>query len=381
MFLHIFLYRFKCLIRDKQVMFWIFMFPILLATLFKMAIPDVGNLEKFEPIDIAVVSNIEYQESDAFKSALSSVSDKASDSDLMFNVKVTTEEEANELLINNKVIGYILMDNGPKVIVKESGFSQTILKGFISNYLQITSQYGNILEANPAAVQNFMSEIADNKSYIKEVSQTSASPNSSLVYYYALIAMTCLYGGMLGTKEVINIQANQSAQGARVSLAPTNKLKVFASSILAATVIQILIILFLLVFLKFALNIDFGNQLAYVLLTVVAGSFVGVSFGAMIGSVIIGRETLKSGILISVTMLCSFLSGMMWLDMKYIVTNKFPIMAYINPANVISDAFYALYYYDTYTRFFINIGLLFGFSIIFYLITFFTMRRQKYASI
>jgi len=381
MFLHIFLYRFKCLIRDKQVMFWIFMFPILLATLFKMAIPDVGNLEKFEPIDIAVVSNIEYQESDVFKSALSSVSDKASDSDLMFNVKVTTLEEANELLINNKIKGYILMDNGPKVIVKESGFSQTILKGFISNYLQITSQYGNILEANPVAVQNFMSEIADNKSYIKEVSSASASPNNSLVYYYALIAMTCLYGGMLGTKEVINIQANQSAQGARVSLAPTNKLKVFASSILAATVIQILIILFLLVFLKFALNIDFGNQLAYVLLTVVAGSFVGVSFGAMIGSVIIGRETLKSGILISVTMLCSFLSGMMWLDMKYIVTNKFPIMAYINPANVISDAFYALYYYDTYTRFFTNIGLLFGFSIIFYLITYFTMRRQKYASI
>jgi len=381
MFLHIFSYRFKCLIRDKQAMFWIFMFPILLATLFKMAIPDVGNLEKFEPINIAVVNNVEYQDSDAFKSTLSSVSDSASESNLMFNTKITTEEEAKDLLVNNKITGYIFMDNGPKVIVKESGFSQTILKGFISNYLQVTLQYNNVLEANPAGMQNFLSEIADNKSYIKEVSNTSASPNNSLVYYYALIAMTCLYGGMLGTKEVINIQANQTPQGARVSLAPTNKLKVFSSSILAATVIQVSIILILLVYLKFALNIDFGNQLLYVLLTVVAGSFVGVSFGAMIGSIIKGKESLKLGILISTTMMSSFLSGMMWLDMKYIVTNKFPIMAYINPANVISDAFYALYYYDTYTRFFINIGILFGFSIIFYLITYFTMRRQKYASI
>lgn len=381
MFLHIFLNRFKCLIRDKQVMFWIFMFPILLATLFKMAIPDVSNLEKFKPIDIAIVNNIEYQENVSFKSALSSVSNTSPEADQMFNTKITSEEEAKELLINNKIIGYILMDNGPKIRVKESGFNQTILKEFISNYLQITSQYQNILESNPSALQNFIAELGNNKSYIKEVARGGALPNNSLVYYYALIAMTCLYGGMIGMKEVISIQANQSPQGARISLAPTNKLKVFAGSILAATIIQISIILILLIYLRFILNVDFGNQIGYVILTVVSGSFVGVSFGAMLGSVIKGRESLKTGILVSMTMLLSFLSGMMWLNMKYIVTNKFPIMAYINPANVISDAFYALYYYDTYTRFFINIGILFGFTIIFYLITFFTMRRQKYASI
>lgn len=381
MFMHIFLNRLKCLIRDKQVIFWTLMFPILLATMFKIAIPDISKLEKFESIDIAVIDNIEYQNNIAFESALSSVSKQESESKVMFNTTTVNEEEAKELLKNNKIVGYIVMNNGPKIVVKESGFKQTILKEFVNDYLQITSQYENILDSNPAALQNFMDEIADNKSYIKEVSSNKEAPNSSVSYYYALIAMTCLYGAMHGMKEVLSIQANQSSQGARVSLAPTNKLKVFASSILAATVIQISIILILLTYMKFALNVDFGNQIGYVVLTAVCGSFVGVSFGAMVGSIIKGKEGLKISIIVSVTMLFSFLSGMMWLDIKYIIANKLPIMSYINPANVISDAFYTLYYYDTYTRFFTNIGVLCIFSIIFYLITFIIMRRQKYASI
>jgi ABC-2 type transport system permease protein len=357
------------------------MFPILLATMFKMAIPDVVNLEKFEPIDIAVINNVEYQNNIAFNSALSSVSSKESSSDLMFNTKIVNEEEAKELLKNNKISGYIILNDGPKIVVKESGFKQTILKQFINEYLQVTSQYHNILESNPASIQNFISELGSSESYIKEVSSNNDAPNSSVSYYYALIAMTCLYGAMHGMKEVLSVQANQSPQGARVSLAPTNKLKVFASSILAATVIQILIILILLTYLRFALNLDFGNQIGYIILTAVCGSLVGVSFGAMVGSIIKGKEGLKISIIVSFTMLFSFLSGMMWLDIKYIIANKVPILSYINPANVISDAFYALYYYDTYTRFFTNIGVLCVFSIIFYLITFFIMRRQKYASI
>jgi ABC-2 type transport system permease protein len=381
MFLHIFLYRLKCLIRDKQVIFWTFLFPILLATMFKMAIPDITTLEKFQPANIAVVNTEEYQNNIAFKSALASVSQSTASSDVMFNTKIVSEVEAKELLKNNSIVGYIIVTDKPSVIVKESGFNQTILEEFISNYLQVTSQYENILDANPSAINNFMSEISNNKSYIKEVSPTTAAPNNSLVYYYALIAMTCLYGGMLGTKEIANIQANQSPQAARVSLAPTNKLKVFACSILAATVIQIGIILALLVYLKFALNVDFGSKFLYIIFTAITSSFVGVSFGAMIGSITQGRETLKMSLIIGLTMLFSFLSGLMWSDIKYIIADKFPIMSYLNPANVISDAFYSLYYYDTYTRFFINIGLLFGFIAIFYLITFCITRREKYASI
>ncbi|MNI95101.1 hypothetical protein D3C73_1533130 [compost metagenome] len=80
-------------------------------------------------------------------------------------------------------------------------------------------------------------------------------------------------------------------------------------------------------------------------------------------------------------MIMSFFAGLMWIDIKYIVATKAPFFAYINPAHLISDAFYSLYYYDTYERFFVNIGLLAAISFVFYILVFLVVRRQKYASV
>ena len=59
------------------------------------------------------------------------------------------------------------------------------------------------------------------------------------------------------------------------------------------------------------------------------------------------NEGMKMSILISVTMLLSFLSGMMVLKMKYIIAENVPILAKINPVNMVTDGLYSLYYYNT----------------------------------
>lgn len=173
--------------------------------------------------------------------------------------------------------------------------------------------------------------------------------------------MACLYGGFLGVKEVVAIQADLSDVGARINLAPTNKLTVFISSMLAATTIQLAELLILLAFIIGVLGISFGDQLGYIALTCVVGSLTGVTFGACIGVLVKKGEGLKMGILIGSTMTMCFLAGMMYADMKYIVTTKIPILSYLNPANLITDSFYALYYYNTHTQFFTDILLLWRF--------------------
>ena len=47
----------------------------------------------------------------------------------------------------------------------------------------------------------------------------------------------------------------------------------------------------------------------------------------------------------------SFLAGLMFVDMKYIIAVKAPFLSYINPAALISDAFYSLYLFDSHSRF------------------------------
>lgn len=381
MFAHIYSYRIKCIIRDKQTMFWTLLFPILLAILFQMSLSNITKVEVFKEIDIAVVDNAQNKDSNDFQAVLASVSGK-NDNDKLFNVKYTSKDEAENLLKDNKIEGYIYLENGIQLIVKKSGLNQTIIKGFLDDYKQTTSTVTNILKENPSALQNgLINDISNRKEYLNEITTSKSAPNTTVHYFYTLIAMACLYGGFLGLKEVMAIQANQTTQGARVNLAPTHKLKVFFVSILAAVTVQFLVILILLLFLIFALQIDFGNQLGYIILTCIAGSFTGVTFGTFIAVIVKKGEGVKIGLLIAGSLTMSFLSGMMYSGIKLIVNQKAPILGYLNPANLIADSFYSLYFYNNHAQYFTNLSLLCGFTILFSFITYIVLRRQKYASI
>ena len=92
-------------------------------------------------------------------------------------------------------------------------------------------------------------------------------------------------------------------------------------------------------------------------------------------------ENVKIGMIIAITMLGSFFSGMMGITMKYIIDTNAPIINQINPASMITDGFYSLYYYDTLDRYFLNIGGLIIFSITMLVLAWNSLRRQKYDSI
>jgi len=90
----------------------------------------------------------------------------------------------------------------------------------------------------------------------------------------------------------------------------------------AATLIQYISILILIGYLAFVLKIDFGNQLGYILLASFAGCCTGVSFGAMVGALSKKGEGVKTGIIISLSMLMSFLAGLMVAQVKYEAVKK-----------------------------------------------------------
>jgi ABC-2 type transport system permease protein len=365
-------------------MFWTLLFPILLATLFNMAFSNLSSAESFSEIKIGIINNDEYKKNTDFIKAIDSVSDsdKSAGKSNLFDITYTSKTDADKLLKDNKIEGYIYFDNGIKLVVNESGINQSILKGFIDDFKQTSSTITTIISKNPAAVQNgLLNSISNRTDYLKEVSASESSPNTTVNYFYTLIAMACLYGSFLGLKEVTALQADLSPQGARVNMAPTHKLKLFMSSMFAATTVQIAEIFILLGYLVLILKISFGSQLGYIALTCVVGTITGVSFGTCISSIIKKGEGLKIGILIGVTMIMSFLSGMMYDKMKYIVSTNVPILGYINPANLITDCFYSLYYYNTHTQFFTDIALLCAFASGFSIITYFVLRRQKYASL
>ncbi|MPM34096.1 hypothetical protein SDC9_80677 [bioreactor metagenome] len=382
MFIHNYLYRLKCILRDKQTMFWTLIFPIVLATLFNMAFSNLSNAENFSEIKVGIVNDEEYKKSTEFIQAIESVSNSNSSSDVdLFDVKYVTKEEGQQLLDDSKIEGYIYIKDGINLVVKETGINKTIIKSFLDDFKQTTSTVTRIISSNPSAVEKVVSGISKREDFLKEAPIGNATPDTVVNYFYTLIAMACLYGSFCGLKEVTALQANLSSQGARLNMAPTHKMKVFLSSVAAATTVQLGVIFILLGYLTFGLKISFGNQLGYIALTCLVGTITGVTFGTCVASVVKKGEGIKIAILIGLSMIMSFLSGMMQDKIKYMVTQKAPIVGYLNPANLITDSFYSLYYYNTHTQFFTNISLLCLFSVVFSIITYLVIRRQKYASL
>jgi ABC-2 type transport system permease protein len=378
MSLHIFGNRLKCLLRDKENVFWTMLFPILLAVFFNLALSNVNAGESFQAIKLAVVNNSSFHNDQALQTALDAA---AAGEQKLFELTLTSQEQAEQLLTEQKVSAYLLVDEEPVLVVSKTGIRESIIKSFLDSYLQTTAAVNTILQNNPNNPALLFQSAGERQNYLAEVTGSAADPNNILIFFYSLIAMSCFYGGFWGMREVTDIQADISALAARINISPQHKLKAFLSSLTASYLIHFSELILLLLFLRYVLQIDFGAKSGYVVLTTALGSLAGIAYGAFISALVKKSENMKVAILIGTTMFGSFLAGMMIQDIKYLVSQKFPLLAYVNPINLLTDAFYSLYYYDTFSRYFLNITILGGMTIAFCLGTYVIVRRRKYASL
>jgi ABC-2 type transport system permease protein len=372
--------RLKCLLRKKENIFWSLLFPIILGTFFSIAFANLYSDEKFQSIPIAIIQNEAYEKDTAFAAVIKSV-DSSDDGNKLFKVTEGSKEELEELLEKGDVVGYIDVEDNYSFTVNDSSISQSIAVSFLESYKGNANIIASVLSKDPSKVMDVTKELMNSNEYVKEEIKSANEPDTTVNYFYALIAMACLYACDWGLMEISAIQANQSVQGARINVAPVHKMKLLLCNLLAACTIQISCILIILAYLIGALGVDFGDQIPYVVITAIIGSVAGLLLGAMVSSIITKNKNLKETILRVVALGGSFLAGLMIVQMKYIVAQNAPILKYINPAALITDALFSLYYYDTHTRFYINIGLLLILSVIFAVITYLQTRRKEYASI
>ena len=391
MFIHNLKYTIKTLFKNKVLIFWTFAFPIVLGLFFNMAFSNIEKNEKLQVFDISVVNNNAFQKEKIYQDALKKLEHGK---DKLFNIKYVSQKKANKLLNNSDIKGYIIFKNDkPEVVIKENGTYQTIIKFAITeinqNKIMIENLSkkevedeivnGNVSIDQEKIVDNILNKIKSEKVEFKNIS------NSNLSYmqieYYTLIAMACMYGGMLGLTAINNSLANMSSKGKKISVSPNKKSVIVLSSAIGSYIVSLVGLVLLLVFLKLILKVDFGNNAFLVILLSLVGNLAGISLGVLIASIFRVSEGAKTGITIAITMFLSVLSGMMGVTLKYVIDKNIPVVNLINPNNLITDGFYSLYYYDTLSRYFRDISYLLIFIIICLTISFISLRREKYDSI
>lgn len=383
MFYHNFKYTLKVLLRNKGLLFWTFAFPILLGLLFNMAFKDIESKEAFDVIDIAIVENAYFENDLVFKESFKALS--SDDSNKIFNITYTDLEDAKKLLEEEKITGYLtLTGTGVNITVTSSGTEETILR-YVTEEIESEKEiiYSFLTSEKEEGNNNFAEEIS------KIMANTDAKINNisnknlgyTMIEYYTLIAMAALYGGTISMNATNYKLANMNPVGKRTAISPVSKRKMILGSLLASYIVQLIGLSLLFIFTIFVMKVDYGNNLPLVILLGLIGSLAGLSLGIMISSLFKTNENNKDGILISITMLWCFLSGMMGITMKYVVDKYVPILNKINPASMMTDGLYALYYYETKERYFFDIISLLVFSFIMIIISYRSLRRQKYDSI
>lgn len=377
MFWHNFKYEILHGLRVKDLLFWLILFPIVLGLFFKIAFDGIyEKSEKFSQIPVAVVESAEDK---TFHSVMDGI--EQSD-DPLFKVTYTDNKKALDMLEEQEIKGIIRIDGGERTLsVHGEGIEQSIIKSFLEQYAVQEQIITDTAMTNPQNLENVISALNSEVKTSKIIPLTEGDPDPYVSYFYNLIAMVALFGSITGLHISMENQANLHPLGARKNCSPTPKFISLTASLLGSYIIQTICVIISVSYVAFVLKIDFGSRLPLVYLSGILGGILGVSMGFMVGSFGSMNENAKTGIAMTVSMLCCFFSGLMVGNMKAVVAEKAPWFNEINPAALISDSFYCLEIYSDYDRYIAKNITMVIISAVFIVIGFLLTRRKKYASL
>ncbi|WP_291293049.1 ABC transporter permease [Enterococcus sp.] len=387
MFGHLYLYRLKVLIRNKSLLFWTLIFPVLLGLMFSIAFSEIDQSGKIETIPVGIVSEPLQDTNDeqlakqaAFVDVLKQI--KSGEAPL-FSIQEISKQEAEQRLEEGDIAGYYTFDpSSIQLAIASTGLSQTILKNVMDGFLQTNEKINELMAIEAPLTEKQLSALSVGSAFVKEENQNQNMSIKSF-YFFTLVAMAILYGFMWGIRNAQDQQANQSSKGIRLSVIPQKKLLVFSANILAGFTVFFTEVLLILSIFHFVYQVDFGQRWQWILLVAALGTLNALLLGNLVGNLLPSMGLAqKEGLGIAVTMTMSFFAGMMGSqEIKYWIDLHVPLLAKLNLVNLISESFYQLYYYRSLEDFYGNLLWLTAFILMISFSNLLFERRVQYVAV
>ena len=365
MFLNILCKKLKICINNKQNVFWTLMFPIILGTLFTVAFGGIFESYKFEEIKTAVVFDTDNTQ--VIENAKTVLENISNDGRKLLNIQYLKYDEAEALLKDGEKVNGIIRvkDDGKLALdILSNGVLSTIQQSIVTGYNQNVTMIEKVASEHPEKLLEVIKGVSESTSYVLPKSLGGDNKDPFISYFYNLLAMTTLFAAMHSLRIGNNTQANMSKVGARANASPVRRMSFQIAGFIASFLVSLALVEIGLTFMIFVLKVEFGGDILMIYLTSGIATLLGVSLGFFIGN--LGSFSLdkKESILVAITLTGCALSGLMYGDMKIIITEKAPIINKINPAAVISDSYYALNMFGAGNRYFETVIYMVGLSLV-----------------
>ena len=381
MFGRIYLYKLKELVRNRYLVGWNFIFPLVLATAFYLGF---GNLIKDDPdtfktLDVGYVNTNQVESN--FSTMLNELSKTTSEHEQVLEVHEFDSKNAAMAAMKNEEINgiYIEADGDIETIVPYNGFRATTLNQIVREYENKLTLIETVAKDHPEKLQTAVDMVSSDLSIIKE-HDFGNNTSPYLQYFFSLIAMASLFSSWISTSMLEGMCANMTEQGKRFECAPTSKIMAIVAGILAGMTLQSISNAVVVVYVEYILNISLGAPLWNIIAITTLGSGLGISAGVLIGS-FIKNERLLVAVPLAFTMTCSFCSGLMWHQIRQYIESIAPIFNRINPASLLVDCLYTRATYGKTDMYYQDITIMSCMIIGSLIISAFLLRRRKYVSL
>ena len=385
--------------REKSQLFWLFAFPIILATMFNGMFGNIAESYELRTIDVVVVDNDDWRASPGAQTLVDGISSDAdgdhikADSDdgampkLITATKTSSVQAANQLLSDGKAQGALSVDGEGKLQLAISQAMQSSVTDVMasSGSLDISlTVLGNIVDLyNPSALPDdaFTGSIGSSSGFTKEIQLTNFKPSSTARYYYALLGMAAMMAMSFAVNAVSMAQANLSALGIRRSVAPLPKLQQLLAGFLSSWICSFLSLTMAMLYIRFGCQISLGGREWAGLCACLMASFATSAFGTLIGALPGIPTGAKQGLCTALACILSLFSGLYGsfaMDLSDQIAQHAPILSTLNPAQQVTNLFYDILYYDSFQPFLTTVGVLAAMSLVWLAVATVLLRRQRY---
>lgn len=439
-------------LREKTGLFWMFCFPIILATLLQGVFGNMNEANVIEPVSVAVVRDEAWSKAagaeefvkslagDRMDSQSVSLKDTqvsqtdANDSDdggfevsddtevsrtgtrLIRVREVADEAAARRMLADGDVLAMLMADDESSVILsisasaagqvqaaKANGGNQTSITlsalanavdAFNTQRTTIAAQLNQAIKADPTLAsdparlerltQAATSDAAASQqsTAIREITLTHFKPDPMARYHFALLGMAAMMGMLFACSSIVQLQANLSDSGARLSAGPLPKARMAIGVFLSGWLMSFLSLSVAFLYIRFALGITVGGREWLAELGILVASFIASALGLALGAVPKLTIEAKNAVATTLSVGLAALTGLMGVFSMQIndrIAQSAPILHLISPVKQVSELFYDLLYYDSLAPFAATIGRLLVMGGIGLVLSVILLRRHRYA--
>lgn len=377
----------KTLLRRPSTWVWGAVFPVALSTMFMFMFANLSSDGKIDPVPVAVVAD-EAWDASTFKNVAASLA-KEGDDQLLEIHECDDAAAANRALKAGEVAGIYTVDDAgtPRLTLLSSYDSsrassvltdRSILETVASSYTQNAELMSQIAQDNPAAVARALSL----EGGTRRVSLTRATPDGTVIYYYALFGLVAMMSAEFAALAVVDLQPNLSGLGARRCVGGVSKTASLAGIFVGSWLVSFASMAVAIGYVHLVVGVDFGGREGLCLLGGAASALAATGLGLFVGTLPVkGGKASKSGILTGFATTCALFAGLYGepaMALADDVARACPVECWLNPVKLICDMFNRLYFFEDLGPFAVRAGALVLMALVFVAAATLIFGRSRY---